>query len=700
MNGTPSSLYCSLPLSIPKKSIRVLDFHDDVPASPAEPLRCYIRVVDLVDKPVFTALSYVWGACDSPPHKICCEGFNIKITSNCRASLCALRRRFGPVTIWVDSICMNQQDDKEKESQIPLMGDIYSLAASVYIWLGEETPESNAAMNYLGSAGFQRHFHSSVNLYYPSQRNTWVYWRIAWYLLTRRHGEFVTGWWKYGFWSSAGTFLTGLQRPPDKLIHYECLEDFFSREWASRVWTLQEAILAKNPVVYCGQTVLDWQSIIYSVAYLEYASRNYGVALPETNFNVWRNIVLLWLVTNSNSSHLGRVLDNSLSSEITLQRFMPEYWEFIEAITHRHRRLARISLCAQIGIWFVFMAIIRIALGTETYKSEFAGAAIAFIAMICIATFVADPVFRWPISFSREIAKRVSDVPNAVIHELCARKATNLKDKFYGMYAIFSRLGMSLPPPEYSRTQEDVHRDAFLVLLGWTKSLGLLLCSCGRKSIYESSWVPNWSEDLTQGWFDADYMLRKGRYDATPSSSPIWSLRNGKQLALRGVIVSSIMTHTEPFQILDDEAVHLRYEQPTFFNALRTLKEYCQLGNPVLTRFSQPLRGAANASDPTYVLDMSAVYLPYWLGILNPLAQTERLLFKTSIFGRTAVGSCPMKAQVGDLIALASGVPLPLVLRPEETSYRFVGFAEVDGLMEGEFWIGVTDEDLVDIVII
>lgn len=198
MNSNPSPLYNSLPLSIPRKSIRVLDFHDDVPGSLEDALRGHMRVVDLLDKPDFTALSYVWGAHHSPPHEICCDGFNVPITPNCRAALCALRQRFGPITIWVDSICINQQDDQEKASQISLMGNIYSLAATAYIWLGEETQGSEAAIDYLVSAGFQRHFISMADLNYLSQGSTWVYWRIAWSLLTRRYKELVAKWWNYG----------------------------------------------------------------------------------------------------------------------------------------------------------------------------------------------------------------------------------------------------------------------------------------------------------------------------------------------------------------------------------------------------------------------------------------------------------------------------------------------------------------------
>jgi hypothetical protein len=49
----------------------------------------------------------------------------------------------------VDSICINQNDEAEKVSQIQLMQEIYTWATVVYTWLGDGTPGSNRAIKYL-----------------------------------------------------------------------------------------------------------------------------------------------------------------------------------------------------------------------------------------------------------------------------------------------------------------------------------------------------------------------------------------------------------------------------------------------------------------------------------------------------------------------------------------------------------------------
>lgn len=38
--------------------------------------------------------------------------------------------------LWVDAICINQQDDEEKSKLVQHMGEIFQSASRVYAWLG------------------------------------------------------------------------------------------------------------------------------------------------------------------------------------------------------------------------------------------------------------------------------------------------------------------------------------------------------------------------------------------------------------------------------------------------------------------------------------------------------------------------------------------------------------------------------------
>jgi hypothetical protein len=60
---------------------------------------------------------------------------------------------------WIDSICINQDDDHEKSFQIPQMGETFQKADKGVVWLGEKTPDSDKAMAFLEFLGneFYRH---------------------------------------------------------------------------------------------------------------------------------------------------------------------------------------------------------------------------------------------------------------------------------------------------------------------------------------------------------------------------------------------------------------------------------------------------------------------------------------------------------------------------------------------------------------
>lgn len=96
-------------------------------------------------------LSYAWGptTSSSPTITLLPYEVDLEITESCFQALWHIRKQYGAVKIWVDSVCINQDADDEKASQIPLMGDIYSSARIGYIWLGEGFEGSDLAIQHL-----------------------------------------------------------------------------------------------------------------------------------------------------------------------------------------------------------------------------------------------------------------------------------------------------------------------------------------------------------------------------------------------------------------------------------------------------------------------------------------------------------------------------------------------------------------------
>ena len=93
----------------------------------------------------FAAISYAWGD-TSIRRCMLLNGRLSEIGKNAHEALRYLRQAKKAIHIWIDTICINQADDRERSQQVPLMKDIYSLACPVYIWTGPGLKRSYKAL--------------------------------------------------------------------------------------------------------------------------------------------------------------------------------------------------------------------------------------------------------------------------------------------------------------------------------------------------------------------------------------------------------------------------------------------------------------------------------------------------------------------------------------------------------------------------
>jgi hypothetical protein len=104
---------------------------------------------------LYEALSYVWG---NPDNKlpICMHNNRFDVTINLHAALSRLRNHSMERVIWIDALCINQSNQKEKEQQIQYMARIYSQANRVIVWLGEAEDKSDQALEAIHAAPSKR----------------------------------------------------------------------------------------------------------------------------------------------------------------------------------------------------------------------------------------------------------------------------------------------------------------------------------------------------------------------------------------------------------------------------------------------------------------------------------------------------------------------------------------------------------------
>jgi hypothetical protein len=96
----------------------------------------------------FGALSYTWGD-GGNVKKIKMNGMDKDVSKNLEAALRALRdlkeTRLG-MCYWVDSLCINQEDEEERNEQVKRMKEIYGRARAVIVWLGQEEKTDKVAV--------------------------------------------------------------------------------------------------------------------------------------------------------------------------------------------------------------------------------------------------------------------------------------------------------------------------------------------------------------------------------------------------------------------------------------------------------------------------------------------------------------------------------------------------------------------------
>lgn len=127
--------YQYAPLEGPN-SFRILEL---LKGEDGEPLRCNINHVSMDRRPQYEALSYVWSVGKAT---IYCGSSNtnatLKVSVTCLRALKALRLRDQSRSLWIDAICINQEDSPaaiaEKNQQVKMMHKIYENAFRVLVY--------------------------------------------------------------------------------------------------------------------------------------------------------------------------------------------------------------------------------------------------------------------------------------------------------------------------------------------------------------------------------------------------------------------------------------------------------------------------------------------------------------------------------------------------------------------------------------
>ncbi|KAG4412142.1 hypothetical protein IFR04_014736 [Cadophora malorum] len=184
--------------------------------TPSDILQCELIHAVRGRCPSYTAVSYAWGK--TPTTSLLIIGRQrYEVSINVEQVLRQLQHKENDTYVWVDQICINQQDDAEKSDQVQQMRFIYSEAEMVIAWLG---PTAN------GSDMLLKHI--------------------------ERMGEAI--------WADSEESVIAAHRNQEGLeLIGRAFRYFCERDYWQRMWIIQEFTVGRQLCVACGEVMLkDW----------------------------------------------------------------------------------------------------------------------------------------------------------------------------------------------------------------------------------------------------------------------------------------------------------------------------------------------------------------------------------------------------------------------------------------------------------
>ncbi|KAI4863988.1 HET domain-containing protein [Hypoxylon rubiginosum] len=244
------------------ESIRLLRLHNN----PTPNYVGTLEDVKLDEAPSYYALSHCWGVRhQNVPIGI--GDFTLDVTVDLAAGIQQLKKfvanesgmNTGVKYVWIDRICINQDDIEERESQVQLMGKIYSESIRTLIWLGIDRGTCSG----------------------------------AWPLIDRIYGVLKAEFPRtscladipLALYSDQSHVVSGLPSwDSDSWVHLKTLLEL---PWFTRIWVVQEvALSSQDPLILHGEHIYQWDRLGWAASWLRRRGYIRLAQIPESIRNI------------------------------------------------------------------------------------------------------------------------------------------------------------------------------------------------------------------------------------------------------------------------------------------------------------------------------------------------------------------------------------------------------------------------------
>ncbi|KAK5654223.1 hypothetical protein OQA88_7398 [Cercophora sp. LCS_1] len=230
----------------------------------------------------FHALSYYWSDASAEVPFPICDGEDVPgsarsiigVSGTLYKAICRLSSKAtatGPLRIWIDAICINQDDLEERSQQVAMMGSIYSRAEVVHVWLDDDfVPGLDEALRLIRDivnvntricpGATQCRCQGTKHTLSTEQINGIIHDAASHFVGygPEVFAQHIAG----GHFSSAAKDAgNGGEGQHD--VHWAYfMQSFFHHPWFQRVWVVQEAILSPKTVVCSANEEIPWEELL------------------------------------------------------------------------------------------------------------------------------------------------------------------------------------------------------------------------------------------------------------------------------------------------------------------------------------------------------------------------------------------------------------------------------------------------------
>lgn len=599
-----------------------------LPGDCGEPLQCTISECQLQDSVSYEALSYAWGASgalDECHPVISLNEQEFTISSTLEQALRRLRRPNTARVLWIDRVCINQDNIDERNAQVAIMPNIYRGAMRVIAWIGERSDDSDRALSFLkemamhhkytlrhwwiggtrlgsdtssecGEGRYADYTIEADDISSSSLANDLTQPRMPRY--DEKEKSEMKDMSRSDLWekirhnqNQRGHIFTGCPVLYDcsyvpffknsRQKDWEAVDNLLARLWWSRTWVVQEIWLAKDAILLCGGSSLKWKTFKKAMEYQE----------------AWDDMGCLVRGTKR--------------------------WE----------------------IW-------------STLKSRY-GLAIH-------------------ISQKRLLGSRLSDI----LWNTWDRDATDPRDKVFAILGLIGEdYSATLPNIDYSKSTEEVYREVASLIITKENSLDILLAASGLDNGGNlPSWVPDWrrrANEYRPALFINASFMRMQCYHAGSTDAVYF---HGHGYSASGAMEPQVTFNDNP-SILQVRAVAFDTVAEVSTDIDSGLHAADIVENARILIRNSHASGASSSDSAISDVELKKILtagsfidtesLRTENMVIENVMRQRRLFITTA--GHLSIG--PSRLQVGDVISIIAGCNFPMVLRSAGSYFNLVGEA-------------------------